>query len=510
MKKIFNLLLVFVMILVLSPEIVDAGSIGKELNGKVYVTDVDSYACDLNPDFKVFKIYKNYIIFYDPDSYASNLGEEILKYLKSDDMYPLYKYNVASDTCTAMNAEEKYNFYSDVYFSSSSSVYISTTYEWGEDNKINQVQTVENYSQVYTKTKDTIVNSEKTYYYLGEENDYIEIDLENLPEDLTIEDFYEIKYYVENYLPILEDTDYYTCSSSAESVVTAVKIESFNDLSDPVFGILMDQEDLIKETYILTADFSKFDKNPIEGATLTKSDLVKVIDISGTKYLLMDINNAFFIYTVDGKFIEYNDSEDPLQFWGLSNFDDFSLLFTDDVEDEDNVVINLMDDKLGVVDLLTVDSEEFEFMSLKSALSYDIYVLFHTGDNNFLRIAIYEPLEGQNQTYNNKELTFKFNGKLNMLDVVLVDGNELNEDDYSTTSGSTIITLGKDFLKTLASGTHTLKVEFTDGGHSSMTFTVGEPNPKTYDGIMTYATLGMISLIGITFVIAYSRKKKLS
>ena len=54
---------------------------------------------------------------------------------------------------------------------------------------------------------------------------------------------------------------------------------------------------------------------------------------------------------------------------------------------------------------------------------------------------------------------------------MLVDGQKLDARQYTAASGSTIITLAADYVKTLATGEHTLTVRYKDG-ETSAHFTV--------------------------------------
>lgn len=62
-----------------------------------------------------------------------------------------------------------------------------------------------------------------------------------------------------------------------------------------------------------------------------------------------------------------------------------------------------------------------------------------------------------------EDLTFTANGPLNKFTGVLVDGKTVDAANYTAASGSTVLTLKKAFLETLAVGTHTLTVQYTDG-----------------------------------------------
>lgn len=64
----------------------------------------------------------------------------------------------------------------------------------------------------------------------------------------------------------------------------------------------------------------------------------------------------------------------------------------------------------------------------------------------------------------NGSLIFRANGSLDKLSSIKVDGTVLTKDkDYTVKSGSTIVELKNDYLKTLSAGEHTLTVVYEDG-----------------------------------------------
>ena len=82
-------------------------------------------------------------------------------------------------------------------------------------------------------------------------------------------------------------------------------------------------------------------------------------------------------------------------------------------------------------------------------------------------------------------------------------------------SGSTIITIKKEFLATLGEGTHTLKVLFTDGGSITIEFTVkaaannGASVPSTGETIGMTTVLGACLILGACgVVVAFAMKKR--
>ena len=128
---------------------------------------------------------------------------------------------------------------------------------------------------------------------------------------------------------------------------------------------------------------------------------------------------------------------------------------------------------------------------------------------------VYEVVEGANQKYiitKNSEARFKinadyrlFNGKV-YVDNVLVDSN-----NYTSESGSTIITFKKEFIDSLSAGEHTLKVVFTDGGVASTKFVISKyvensNNPKTFDNGFTYIGGFILATLGLGLCMIYKRR----
>ncbi|MDO5556748.1 MAG: InlB B-repeat-containing protein [Clostridia bacterium] len=128
----------------------------------------------------------------------------------------------------------------------------------------------------------------------------------------------------------------------------------------------------------------------------------------------------------------------------------------------------------------------------------------------------YKFVEGGSQTCfldKDENVKFRINASLDLLDKVLVDGAEIDSSKYLKESGGTIITLLKDYVKTLTVGEHTLKVTYLDGKSAETTFSVKQSaetdekdekdeTPKTGIGsntiiagvIGTIASCGMVVL----------------
>ena len=154
----------------------------------------------------------------------------------------------------------------------------------------------------------------------------------------------------------------------------------------------------------------------------------------------------------------------------------------------------------------------------------------------------YKVVEGANQIYTideSKNATFRIDADYSLFtNKVYVDNKLVDSTNYDSKSGSTIITLKDEYLKTLSVGEHTLKVAFSDNGEAITKFTIKEKqqntnidvnentkneenqendvkkdnkiaNPKTGDNVIVYAVLFVIALIGIiTLIIVNNTKRK--
>ena len=63
---------------------------------------------------------------------------------------------------------------------------------------------------------------------------------------------------------------------------------------------------------------------------------------------------------------------------------------------------------------------------------------------------------------------------------IKIDGNAVSSENYTSESGSTVLTLKPDYLNTLTAGQHTITVLYTDG-EAQGTFTVAEKPTEPTD-----------------------------
>ena len=128
--------------------------------------------------------------------------------------------------------------------------------------------------------------------------------------------------------------------------------------------------------------------------------------------------------------------------------------------------------------------------------------------------AKYEIIEGANGTWTQNSdgtLTVRANGEFSKFAGVMVDGKVLTAGkDYTAKSGSTIVTLSKDYLATLSVGTHKLTVLFNDGScETNFTVNAVTPNnPQTGDhsGIVLAVAVLLVSGGALT-VLGIAKKK---
>ena len=126
----------------------------------------------------------------------------------------------------------------------------------------------------------------------------------------------------------------------------------------------------------------------------------------------------------------------------------------------------------------------------------------------------YKVVDGANQKYlinKNKTASFKIDASYDLFKSggrVYVDGKLVDEKNYVSKEGSTIITFNDSYLSGLSIGTHSLKVVFSDGGVASTKFVISRyvENPETSDNaLISFATL-FISVVGMSSCFVLKRR----
>ena len=106
---------------------------------------------------------------------------------------------------------------------------------------------------------------------------------------------------------------------------------------------------------------------------------------------------------------------------------------------------------------------------------------------------------------------------------VLIDGKTVSSSNYATAKGSLKLTLNKDYLKNLAVGAHTIKIQFKDGtaetkfsvrgttskNGSSSSSKSSSSSPKTGDDTNAGLWIGIliVAILGIAGILIYRKRK---
>ena len=162
----------------------------------------------------------------------------------------------------------------------------------------------------------------------------------------------------------------------------------------------------------------------------------------------------------------------------------------------------------------------------------------------------YKVVEGANQIYTideSKNATFRIDADYSLFtNKVYVDNKLVASANYDSKSGSTVITLKDEYLKTLSIGENTLKVAFSDNGEAITKFTIKEKqqdtniednknientkneekqgnnnltnndvkkdntisSPKTGDNVIEYFVIFLIAVLGIVTLVRVNTKRK--
>ena len=129
----------------------------------------------------------------------------------------------------------------------------------------------------------------------------------------------------------------------------------------------------------------------------------------------------------------------------------------------------------------------------------------------------YNVVDGKDQTYtvgSSTSATFKIDASYELFNTngkVYVDDNIVEEKNYTSKEGSTIITFNKAYMDTLKDGTHNLTVVFNNGGEAKATFKVVNTgnriiNPITMDTIKQYLKIFILSILAVLIVMFYRKQ----
>ena len=340
----------------------------------------------------------------------------------------------------------------------------------------------------------------------------------------------------------------------------------------------------INEKYypILNSTF-KLDSSKFNGTLNIKLEAVGIVINTNVENVYTDITSTGTIDLTNQKEYVIDFSKNDELTNGLKTFADLektvyykrvneSLLIT---ENENEAVIKIVGNKeenkaiLTAVNVGTKKNDNFKGFHTRytgSRLEYNGSTGGVTDETRFdyytrcsydftlqyvkeeVKLKEYKFIEGANQTHvidESENATFRIDADYSLFThKVYVDNNLLDNTNYDSKSGSTIIILKEAFLKSLSVGEHTLKVAFSDNGEAITKFTIKEKqqntnieenknaeneqkqentnagnnekkaenvnnnlNPKTGDKVITYVILFTISIVGIVALIIINTKK---
>ena len=110
-------------------------------------------------------------------------------------------------------------------------------------------------------------------------------------------------------------------------------------------------------------------------------------------------------------------------------------------------------------------------------------------------------------------LEFTANGSYSKFAGIEVDGETVNEENYTAISGSTVITLKPEYLETLSVGRHTLTVLYTDGkaGCGFEIRAKADTAAQTGDesNMSIRIALAVLAALGAAGALLYGRQRKM-
>lgn len=443
MKYIKKILLIFLIVICLN--ITNANALaGKienndsfifEYNNKVHVISERNIVCDgVNID----------------DSYIENYDLDGNFYFEDSESFEMYKIT-KENTCEIASEEDLFNLNNidryDLRLEKDSEGNIVINFYEGR------------YEEVYYQTKDTEKNNSKTYYVINEQNqEMIEFNENTFQNNQT---YYEKGYASQPYVSEKdEDLTYYKRYGSVEPFILNISNEYKSEDVNNFYIINNDIDKPIKSIKVNKEAFQDFNDY----------DDINVVNLAGSYIIVLTTDDNSVYKDIEGNVLA---SGENLLTLPLGN--DLYLVSSMQTNTS-SIYYKNYNTKVIEVEKYTrfADTYYTEYYNLGIAEKIDN--ASNQRKNVAIEHKIYEIIEGQDQTYTNSNLKFRFSGELDLFHRLLINDVEIEETNYSKTSGSTIINLKSEYLNTLENGIHTLRVEYKDGGYVETTFTVMKNN----------------------------------
>ncbi len=243
-----------------------------------------------------------------------------------------------------------------------------------------------------------------------------------------------------------------------------------------------------------------------------------------TDYLNLDLYNVYYKGSTDEENVWKNEVNILDNDATISvRFADTSL--ADTVEASDIVIIHNIH-----------NGEDFETIPIDSYDSKTNTITFKTDSFSTYAVAttakaeeiqtppVYDFLEGANAKWSQNTggtLTIRANGDFSKFTGIKVDGVLIDAKNYTAVSGSTVVTLNADYLKTLSVGNHSITFVYTDG-ECSTNFEVKNEltdtqktdetakSPQTGDNseVALWICLLLVSIISLSATAVLRKKNK--
>ena len=228
--------------------------------------------------------------------------------------------------------------------------------------------------------------------------------------------------------------------------------------------------------------YTKFKPN----ATLDLSneyviDYSKDDELTNSLKLFADLGKTLYYKNEDGKLVETTSEDEAIIKIVGNKEENKAAIISVNVgskkeEKLDNLIVkhtgsmlNYQKEDDGIIDEIRTD--------YYTICEYKFTFIYVKGE---AKPTEYKVIEGANQTYTigeSNNATFRVNAEYNLFEnggKVYIDEALVDSKNYTSKSGSTIVTLTDAYLKTLSVGEHTLKVAFKDGGNATTKFKVAK------------------------------------
>lgn len=189
------------------------------------------------------------------------------------------------------------------------------------------------------------------------------------------------------------------------------------------------------------------------------------------------------------------------------------------VEETDSSQLEITPALGYLITSIKVNDEEFIDRYLDHTItidkiSEDIHIVVEVAKE------LYSFVEGNDSIYENEDLVFKANGPIELVEGVYINDTKLDVSNYSISSGSTVVSIHKDYLNTFTPGEYVLSIKYNNDTVASTKFQVLHNhissinddfnNPQTGFNKTLYIMFSILIALFSLIVIYYKGKNKIS